>query len=115
MQHKIIGPVVLQIHESPVLEPGIYSAIPSTNHWEAPGYIATDAQILRPREVTPRVRDPHDGRIIKEAETALHFDDLPSSDSPNTNLPLPGHVITDPTTGPGTEIWNKYEMNENEW
>ena len=42
MQHKIIGPVVIQIHKSPVLEPGIYSAVPSTNHWEAPGHIATD-------------------------------------------------------------------------
>ena len=115
MQHKIIGPVVLQIHESPVLQPGTYSMTPNVNHWETPGHIATDAQILRPREVTPRVRDRHDGRIIKEAETALHFDDVPSSDSPNANMPLPGHVITDPTTGPGTEIWNNYKMNENEW
>ena len=111
MQHKIIGPVVLQIHESPVLEPGIYSAIPSTNHWEAPGHIATDAQILRPR----RVADSAKGRIIPESERIPHFDDVPSSDSPNANMPLPGHVITDPTTGPGTEIWNNYKMNENEW
>ena len=108
MQHKIIGPIVLQIHESPVLEPGTYSIIPRVNHWEAPGYIATDQQILRPQKVK---RDS----FKEETEIVPHFDDLASGLAPNANLPLPGHVITDVFTGPGTDIWNKHEMNENEW
>ena len=108
MQHKIIGPVVLQIHESPVLEPGTYSVVPSVNNWEAPGYIATDQQILRPQRAK---RD----YFKEETEIVPHFDDLASGRAPNANLPLPGHVITDAFTGPGTDIWNKYEMNENEW
>ena len=107
MQHKIIGPVVLQIHESPVLEPGTYSVVPSVNHWEAPGYIATDQQILKPQRATKE----YGGEI----EMIPHFDDLPSGLAPNANLPLPGHVITDAYTGPGTDIWERYEMNENEW
>ena len=51
MQHRIIGPVVLTVHEYqkkdhviPVLKPGNYSRIPSIAHWEAPGHILTDEQ-----------------------------------------------------------------------
>ena len=100
IQHSIIGPVVLQIHESPVLEPGTYSVVPNATHWETPGYIATDNQMLKPRRV------PNDQGIInRDSEFVPHFDDLQSSDSPNANIPLPGHVITDADTGPGSEIW----------
>ena len=45
MQHRIIGPVVLTVHKSPVLQPGTYSRIPRITHWEAPGHILTDKQI----------------------------------------------------------------------
>ena len=51
MQHRIIGPVVLTVHEYrkkdsviPVLKPGNYSRVPSIAHWEAPGHILTDEQ-----------------------------------------------------------------------
>ena len=37
MQHRIIGPVVVEIYDSEVLETGIYSAYPEIDHWEAPG------------------------------------------------------------------------------
>ena len=110
MQHSIIGPVVLQIHESPVLEPGTYSVVPNATHWEVPGYIATDNQMLKPRRV-PNGQ----GIISRDSEFVPHLDDLQSSDSPNANIPLPGPVITDADTGPGSEIWERYEMNENEW
>ena len=113
MQHSIIGPVVLQVHESPVLEPGTYSAVPNVTKWEAPGYIATDQQILKPRRVPKELTVKSNRQGFPEV--VPHFDDLPSSDSPNANLPLPGHVITDAATGPGTEIWDNYDMNENEW
>ena len=35
--------------------------------------------------------------------------------APNANYPLPGHVMTDAHTAPGTEIWEQYEMKQNEW
>ena len=43
MQHRLIGPVVLQVYESEVLQPGIYSAVPKVTHWEAPEFIMSDA------------------------------------------------------------------------
>ena len=110
MQHKIIGPVILQIHESPVLEPGTYSATPNVTDWEAPGYIATDQQILTPRRV------PNEqGRITSDSEFVPHFDDLPYGWAPNANYPLPGHVMIDAATAPGTEMWERHDMNENDW
>ena len=110
MQHRIIGPVVLQVHTSPVLEPGTYSVTPNVTNWEAPGYIATDKQILKLRRV------PNEqGRIAPDSKIVPHFDDLPDSRAPNANYPLPGHVMTDAFTAPGTNIWERYEMNENEW
>ena len=42
MQHRLIGPVVLQVYESEVLQPGIYSAVPKVTHWEAPEFILPD-------------------------------------------------------------------------
>ena len=42
MQHKLIGPVVLQVYESEVLQPGIYGAVPKVTHWEAPEFILPD-------------------------------------------------------------------------
>ena len=52
MQHRIIGPVVVQVYESDVIEPG---------------------------------------------------------------YPLPGHVITNAYTAPGTDGWDKFQMDDNEW
>ena len=46
MQHKLIGPVVLNIYESDVLEPGVYSFMPRINHWPAPGPIIKDDRQL---------------------------------------------------------------------
>lgn len=39
MLHSIIGPVVVQVYESPHLTPGVYSKNPEKSHWEKPGYI----------------------------------------------------------------------------
>ena len=43
MQHRLIGPVVLQVYESEVLQPGIYNAIPKVTQWKAPEFIMSDA------------------------------------------------------------------------
>ena len=46
MQRRIIGPMVVQVYESDVIQPGIYSFIPKVSHWEAPGYIVPDDRQL---------------------------------------------------------------------
>ena len=47
MQHRIIGPMLLTVHESPVLQPGTYSRIPRISQWEAPGHILTEEQVQK--------------------------------------------------------------------
>ena len=47
MQHRIIGPVLLTVHESSVLQPGAYSRIPRISQWEAPGHILTEEQVQK--------------------------------------------------------------------
>ena len=47
MQHRIIGPVVLTVHQSPVLQLGTYSRIPRISRWEAPGHILTEEQVQK--------------------------------------------------------------------
>ena len=103
MQHRIIGPVVLQVYESGVLKPGIYSTVPRVTHWEAPGHIATDQQILRKNH--SRSRNPE----------GYHFNYTTKVSTPNANWPLPGHVITFDYNGPGTRIWDRHAMSEHDW
>ena len=55
MQHRIIGPVVLNVYESDVLEPGVYSMKPRIDHWPAPGYIVKDdRQLFTPHLIRRR-------------------------------------------------------------
>ena len=143
MQHSIIGPVVVQIYQSDVLSPGIYSFIPKVTKWDAPGYILPDDRQLMVRDLVPRDLQPGDsyqidtfvppsyeadilkqrfrgdskegkevnGKILTNAGLRVEA----SPGSPNPGFPLPGHVVTDPDTGPGTEIWKIFQMDENEW
>ena len=112
MQHRIIGPVVLTIHEYetedgaiPVLKPGNYSRAPSTTHWEAPGHILTDEQT--------RILD---GRKVPNLASGLMILEVwPSLNKPNAGFPLPGHVLTGPSRGPGTKTWKKYGMEGHDW
>ena len=94
MQHSIIGPVVVHVHESEVIEPGIYSAVPSVTSWEAPGPIAQDRYVTIPQY-------PGVDTGIRIFPFTYH------PDQPNVNWPLPGHVMTMPNSKPGTEIWEK--------
>ena len=112
MQHRIIGPVVLTVHEYgtkgpkiPVLSPGNYSRVPSTTHWEAPGHILTDEQ--------KRIFDVHKMFGIESKQMALEV--WPNLSTPNAGFPLPGHVLTGPKQGPGTEAWKKYGMEGYDW
>ena len=122
MQHRIIGPVVLTVHKSPVLQPGTYSRIPRITHWEAPGHILTDKQIKtykRGRQVDRRTKDPETGRsmVLREGTPAVRLDPIryystTTTRIPNAGFPLPGHVMTTSTSGPGTMFWKHYEMEQ---
>ena len=88
MQHSIIGPVIVHVHESEVIEPGIYSVVPSVTSWEAPGPIAPDEHLTMAKN---RVE-----RIIPFTYQAGW---------PNPNWPLPGHVMTNNYSKPGSDNW----------
>ena len=119
MQHRIIGPVVVQVYE-PVLtstgqrgkektlresplQPGVYHAYPKVSEWEAPGPILQDEQ-LRVTVIRPGTH-----------ETMEILRPKPAAQSPNPGWPLPGHVMTHPGTGPGTEVWEDFKLDGHEW
>ena len=110
MQHRIIGPVVLTVHESGALQPGNYSMTPRIGHWEAPGHILTDEQLRKiPRyRITspgPEPKNPDDDGVVL----------WPQLWTPNAGFPLPGHVLVGPLQGPGTEPWREYGMEGYDW
>ena len=118
MQHRIIGPVVLTVHErgrwrgrditTPTLQPGTYSRVPNITHWEAPGHILTEEQVLKTKR---KVIAPFGVENPEELEVQL----WPSLRTPNAGFPLPGHVMAGPEQGPGTEAWRKYGMEGYDW
>ena len=112
MQHRIIGPVVLTVHEYetedgaiPVLSPGNYSRVPSIAHWEAPGHILTDEQ--------KRIFDV--AKAFGRESNQMALEVWPNLRTPNAGFPLPGYVLTGPKQGPGTEAWKKYGMEGYDW
>ena len=106
MQHRIIGPVVLTVHESPVLQLSTYSMIPRINHWEAPGHILTEEQI---QKISLRALGAGTSFRYPDAEKTI-FWIPPNTGRPNAGFPLPGHVMATPLLGPGTETWKEYGM-----
>ena len=142
MQHRIIGPVVLNVYDSEVLEPGVYSMTPRINHWPAPGYIVKDdRQLFKPgiiyregfkRQNRPLIFETFDytkeqiEMLLKEPEKLgeLDYDGrtrtfgrlrIYPSYGPNPGFPLPGHVLTNPTSSPGTPWWERYNLDDNKW
>ena len=118
MQHRIIGPVVLTVHEydsrtgyvlTPTLRPGTYSRVPNITHWEAPGHILTEEQLVKTRR--KNITAPASVENPEELEVQL----WPSLRTPNAGFPLPGHVMAGPKQGPGTEAWRKYGMEGYDW
>jgi hypothetical protein len=100
MQHSLIGPVIVQVYESEVIEPGIYPMTPKVTRWEAPGPIAPDEHLT--------VKSPLNGH-----DQGPPFTYDPSK--PSANWPLPGHVTTTPYTAPGTKRWNEAGMDYWDW
>lgn len=103
MQHSIIGPVMVQVHESNVIEPGLYPVQPKVSSWEAPGPIAPDEHIL----IT--IDRPRDAFFLQFMPfTAL-------TDRPQPNWPLPGDLVVTTHTGPGTQPWEKIDLSYWDW
>ena len=100
MQHSIIGPVVMTVYQSPVLEPGNYSQVPSVTSWEAPGPIIPTDQLLD--------KSDRFGPI-----NSLQLQPLLTT--PNPGYPLPGHILVYPhINAPGTQVWEEFGL-EGEW
>ena len=96
MQHRIIGPVVMTVYQSPVLAPGNYSQAPTVTHWEAPGPIIPTEKLLDPE---PRIN---------------HLQLQPLLTTPNPGYPLPGHILAYPFINePGTEVWEEFGLEGN--
>ena len=83
MQHKLIGPVVLQVYESEVLQPGIYGAVPKVTHWEAPEFILPDSLFEALKERT------RNGEKVWRSTDIFRW--LQPGVSTFINYPLPGH------------------------
>ena len=112
MQHRIIGPVLLTVHESSVLQPGAYSRIPRISQWEAPGHILTEEQVQKIPLTNVTTSRLHD--MLRKNDQNTHgkniFEIWPNTYRPNAGFPLPGHVMATPNFGPGTETWEEYGM-----
>ena len=112
MQHRLIGPVMVQVYEHEkqgpgVIEPGVYAVEPRVSHWEAPGPILKDEHILvAPLVVGGRGNITGEKKIVRNA---------PQGSYPNPGWPLPGHVMTNPATGPGTKIWKDAGLDWHDW
>lgn len=96
MQHRLIGPVVVTVHENlkggpSALTPGTYAVEPRVSYWEAPGPALPDEQIL----------------------TSSYGVSNPAS--PNPGWPLPSHVLTTPGTGLSAGPWEKLDMDRYDW
>ena len=111
MHHSIIGPVVMTVHDSGVLERGTYSRVPRATRWEAPGHILTDEQVG-----TASHKHRTTGRPCKGlGEDLCILRTWPDMQHPNPGFPLPGHVMVSPHFGPGTEAWREAGMDGNDW
>jgi hypothetical protein len=111
MQHRLIGPVIVQVYEHEkqgpgVIEPGVYAVQPKVSHWEAPGPILKDEQILVAPRQTSKLSNEIGEKIVRPA---------PQGSYPNPGWPLPGHVMTNPATGPGTKIWKDAGLDWYDW
>ena len=128
MQHCIIGPVVLNVYDSEVLEAGVYSMKPRIDPWPAPGYIVKDDQQL----FHPRHNILMQLQTTDQAPSSLRLSDIqrktfksssrtqkdwtnwtaravPAHSAaslsgfhiPRTLVSLPGHVFTNAKGAPG--------------
>ena len=123
MQHRIIGPVVMTVHEprppsrqgltpAPVLQPGNYSMTPRIREWTAPGHILTDRQVPTEKR---KIILSHGGISDKERLEDQGFRQWPVIPGPDAGFPLPGHVLTTRDFGHGSDLWRERDMDGNDW
>ena len=104
MHHSIIGPVVVEVYESPVLEPGVYQKNPHKTTWAAPGYsdIPKNHKSYAHRggrTYLPWVKGPPTNQMTyvdssNDWYLALEYGypGSPRNGYPFVNTPLPGHM-----------------------
>ncbi len=133
MPHSIIGPVVTEVIESDVLEPGIYSHTPRLTQWTAPGPILTTEQLsdywanIQITNTTLEGKETYGtnewgARIILWENIVFNteHDFLaprtgPSPYGPNPNFPFPGHLSATEYHLPGSEGWNYFDLDSVDW
>ena len=108
MQHSLIGPVVLTVTNSLHLKPGTHAATPAITQWQAPGPILQEQNMLIPT-ITINQWERQQGEPLTKYQQSYPF-----PNSPNPGYPLPGHILTYPTTAPGTPTWESYNLGQ-EW
>ena len=112
MHHSLIGPIALQIIDSSVLqvdqEPTFIQPTKSVWHngWSDHATTLPD-QILMPNEYLI----PWQGNEQPAEYGNNTFIPFPVSYATNAGFPLPGHVLTNPSTGPGTPVWQLASPN----
>ena len=113
MQHRLIGPVVVQINKSEVLEPGLYSVTPKVTSWDAPGHIPLDEQLMHFTPDTDGFNNP------KPEQWSFHNPDESvggySLERYHVDWPLAGHILTTPDRAPGSFLWSFHKMDQNDW
>ncbi len=116
MHHSIIGPIALQIFDSPVLKKGTYWQTPQRQHWAAPDYVIGPELYYRYYNVEGyEAGDAIQDSLTPAARANPSWAVMADRYSANAGFPLPGHVLTNELTQPGTEYWEKHEMNQNDW
>ena len=111
MQHRIIGPVVMTVHESTVHQPGNHSMTPRITEWEAPGHILTDRQV--PTATRELILGGYHFTLRRGDEQG--FRQWPVLPGINAGFPLPGHILVTPSYGPGSDLWREKGMDGNDW
>ena len=133
MQHRLIGPVVLQVYESEVLHPGIYSAVPKVTYWEAPEFIMSDAFLadldtrftarLKERIATADEAGHTRASLMYAASLEKGWWDttgknlvLLSNRPKYINYPLPGHIaVSNLVDGSRDSLPVPHPMHSRDW
>ena len=123
MQHRIIGPIWVEVLESGIMEPGIASVTPRISQWQAPGPIVPDEHLMAHRvEETSNDAGQRGWNRTGDPHLKLRH----AGGSPNPGHPLPYHVTAwgphhdlwerasnlpgdyDQNALPGSDVWNEY-------
>ena len=116
MHHSIIGPVAMRVYDSPVLKPGLYWQEPERKTWHAPDYVIPPELYYR-HFTSPEgtIGDGEEAWLTPEVQRDPSWAIMGDHYSANAGFPLPGHVMTNNLTQPGTDYWLKHDLSQNNW